>query len=137
MPEQNEEQIEVRLGPNSTVTAHAENVIQLDDFRAALRERFGPDPMRWAFVCPNCGDVATGQDMSDAFVQHPQTRSDGEPKMPADVFGRECIGRIMPGRGCNWVAYGLIPGPTFVIPPEGPALTAFRIAPAPGQEARA
>jgi hypothetical protein len=42
---------------------------QLRDEAAA---RFGPDPMKWAFVCPSCGDVATLQDFKT--VGRPERR---------------------------------------------------------------
>jgi hypothetical protein len=78
---------------------------------------FGPDPMTYAFRCPNCGDVATIKEFVEA--------GDGE------RAGKECIGRLLGaltkpagrggenqnGRGCDWAAYGLISGPWFVVMP--------------------
>jgi hypothetical protein len=81
-----------------------------DEFKAAATERFGPDPMAWAFRCPNCGDVATFGDFD---------RAAGEP----GHAGQECIGRLLrrydpdAQRGCDWTAYGLIPGPWEIIFP--------------------
>ncbi|MBB0232555.1 VVA0879 family protein, partial [Streptomyces calidiresistens] len=44
---------------------------------AEARAAFGNDPLTWAFRCPNCGDVATGQDFRHALITHPRTRRDG------------------------------------------------------------
>jgi hypothetical protein len=83
--------------------------------------RFGDDPMKFAFKCPTCGDVATLQDFKDAGASPEQA-------------GQECIGRTLgalkkehgpggkkyTGRGCDWVAYGLFRGPwEIVLPAEG------------------
>lgn len=82
------------------------------EFETEATERFG-GPMRWAFRCPRCEDVATPRDFEQAG---------GE----AGRAGQECIGRTLrqqdPGaeRGCDWVAYGLVPGPwEIVMPAEG------------------
>jgi hypothetical protein len=55
-----------------------------------LQDRFGLDPLAWAFVCPECGDVASGEDFRQALREHPEK--------------------------CNWCAYGLFPGPLEVNP---------------------
>ena len=79
------------------------------------KERFGDDPMKYAFACPNCDDVASLGDFAAAGAD------------PGKA-GQECIGRSIGAlnnpptntRGCNWVAYGLIPGPwEIVMPAEG------------------
>lgn len=79
-------------------------------------ERFGDDPMKVAFQCPSCRDVATLQDFKDAGAS------------PAQA-GQECIGRSLGAlkkpkptnkRGCDWAAYGLFRGPwEIVLPAEG------------------
>lgn len=111
--------------------------------RAELEERFGPDPMAWAFVCPNCRDVATGQDFRDALAAaDPQRMArDGTPVRASELLGRECIGRVLgalrekrqkdwKGRGCDWCAYGLFGGPWFIDIGEGRTMGCFPIAPA-------
>lgn len=80
------------------------------------RERFGADPKTWPFVCPNCGDAATIADFEAAGAD-------------VNKVGQECIGRSLgaltgprtgdsgrasASRGCDWVAYGFIPGPWTV-----------------------
>lgn len=108
------------------------------EFLATLRERFGPDPADWAFECPSCGDVATGDDFKAALAEHPRTRR-GEPVNAADILGQECIGRTLGalsreeyhGRGCDWCAYGLIGGPLGVEMPDGRVVRSFTIAQAP------
>ena len=106
-----------------------------EQLRAEAAARFGPDPMGWAFQCPACGDVATLRDFR---------ASGGNPNRA----GQECIGRLLGSgpaehgkpaqgvRGCDWAAYGLIPGPWAVTIPASygrPATTlrAFPLAPAP------
>lgn len=107
---------------------------------AELEARFGPDPMDWAFQCPNCGDAATGRDFREALAAHPRQER-GEAVAASDVLGQECIGRTLgalskgngkyEGRGCNWCAYGLFSGPWTVTLPEGGTMGCFPLAPAP------
>ncbi len=65
---------------------------------------FGPDEMKWRFVCPACGHVASVQDYKDAAA-------------PQGAVGFSCIGRFLPdpreafGSGpgpCNYAGGGLI-----------------------------
>jgi hypothetical protein len=100
------------------------------DWIAEGKARFGASGLDWAFICPNCGDVATARDFPD------QER---------ERIGQECVGRHRgalegePGphgrghatRGCNWAAYGLIPGPVAVTMPDGTVVRMFAFAPAP------
>lgn len=113
---------------------------------AELTERFGPDPMGWAFKCPACGDVATGGDFKAALAEHPRTHRGGEPVWATDIFGQECVGRTLgaldkdgpkyTGRGCNFAAYGFIPGPWAVELPDGGQMHVFPIGPAPAEASR-
>lgn len=105
-----------------------------DELLAELKARFGDDPMNWAFVCPSCKDVATGQDFRTALDQA------GDVLVKAsDRLGQECIGRTLgaldakkqedwKGRGCDWVAYGLFHGPEFAVTPEGKEIAHFSLA---------
>jgi len=107
--------------------------------------RFGSDPMAWAFTCPACGDVATGQDIASALQAHPRADHDGQPLTASDLLGRECIGVLLgalegpPGatgrgsasRGCDWVAYGLIRGPWEVIIGDDVSVWCFPLGPPP------
>lgn len=107
-----------------------------EEFLATLRERFGPNPADWAFVCPACNDVTTGADLKQALADNPRTRRDGSEVNAADLLGQECIGRSLgalgrekySGRGCDWAAYGLIGGPLGVEMPDGRIVRSFRIA---------
>lgn len=38
----------------------------VEDWQAEAVRRFGPDQMKWKFVCPSCGHVASIQDWKDA-----------------------------------------------------------------------
>jgi hypothetical protein len=84
---------------------------------AEAKERFGEDVMTWAFQCPQCGDVASLGDFKAANAD-------------PGIAGQECIGRSLgaldrgtkkyKGRGCDWVAYGLLRGPWEIeLPAEG------------------
>lgn len=83
---------------------------------AEARSRFGDNGKTWAFVCPNCADVATAQDFMDAGSD-------------PNRVGQECIGRSLgalkgpagtkdgrgeASRGCDWTAYGLFQGPWLI-----------------------
>jgi hypothetical protein len=105
---------------------------------AEARERFGNDPMKWAFQCPSCKDTATGQDFRNALKEHPRKIRSGEPVDASDVLGQECIGRtlgVLEGRevrGCDWTAYGLLAGPWEIVLPDGRSVYGFPLAPVPG-----
>jgi hypothetical protein len=55
--------------------------------------------------------------------------------------GQECIGRSLgaldiskpryDGRGCNWAAYGLLPGPWTIVMDDGHEVHSFPLADAP------
>lgn len=99
-----------------------------EELLAEARERFGPDPLDFAFQCPACGDIATIRDFQEA--------GDGA------RAGQECIGRLLgaiartpageraahEGRGCNWAAYGLFPGPWAITMPGGKTVRSFPLA---------
>lgn len=107
---------------------------------AEAKERFGDDPLDWAFICPSCGDVADGRDFSKALSEHPRTnlRTD-ERVIASDIVGQECIGRTLgaldkaipkyKGRGCDWAAYGLFSGPWFIVLPDDRKAPCFALAP--------
>ncbi|MEU5596615.1 VVA0879 family protein [Streptomyces sp. NPDC020298] len=108
---------------------------------AEARERFGTDPLKWAFACPSCGDIANGADFSEALTKHPRAHVTGDEVIASDILGVECIGRTLgalkgpqnqwKGRGCDWVAYGLFAGPWEIQLPDGRTKHAFPLAPAP------
>lgn len=107
---------------------------------AEAQERFGENPLDWAFLCPACGDAATGRDFGEALAGHPRTER-GAAIAASDIIGQECIGRTLgalaqgaekyQGRGCNWAAYGLFPAPWTVTLPDGGTMHCFPLAPAP------
>jgi hypothetical protein len=75
-----------------------------EEWYAKGENLFGPDIMRWRFVCPSCGHVASVQEWKNA----------GAPE-GAVAFG--CIGRYLPERSeafggdggpCNYTGGGLI-----------------------------
>ncbi|MFB4273068.1 VVA0879 family protein [Nonomuraea sp. GTA35] len=121
--------------------------LTLAEFRVEAAERFGDDTRNWAFTCPNCGDVATGQDFADALAKHPRpSASSARDVRFHDILGQECIGRTLGAlygtanddqgqgraeRGCDWAAYGLIRGPWEVVSDVGPVIWSFPLADAP------
>lgn len=104
-----------------------------------LINRFGTNPLNWAFQCPSCKTISTGADFRKALDE-----SGKQHLHASDYLGRECIGRVSgillrgnknySGPGCDWAAYGLFQGPDFIITPDGKRLPAFPIAPASGVE---
>lgn len=103
----------------TTKTAHRK--LTQDELMTEATARFGTDPMKFAFQCPRCSDVASLQDFKDAGAS-------------PGMAGQECIGRTLgalkkehgpngekyAGRGCDWTAYGLLRGPwEVVVPAEG------------------
>ncbi len=63
---------------------------------------FGSDALKWRFVCPSCGHVASVQDWKDAGA-------------PEDAVAFSCVGRWLPSRSegfgkgapCNYAGGGL------------------------------
>lgn len=100
---------------------------------AELHEAYGENPMGWAFQCPTCKTVTTGQQLSDALKAHPRYRRDSDnvttKVITSDVLGQECIGRTDPHVGCDWAAYGLFRGPWEVETSPGKSMWCFPIAP--------
>lgn len=65
-----------------------------DEWLAEGERRFGPYHEDWKFVCPKCGNVASGQDFKRAGAK-------------PNAMYCECIGRYLKHKGCDWAAYGL------------------------------
>jgi len=102
-------------------------------WRAKAVELFGEDNMKWKFVCPICGHVASVQDWKDAGA-------------PATATAFSCVGRwaganpktskgnIGPngikGKGpCNYAGGGLFQlNPVIVVDPDGVEIKAFAFA---------
>lgn len=109
------------------------------DLADEARARFGDDPRDWAFQCPSCKDIASGSDFTQALKERPLSTQDGDPITASTVLGQHCIGRHLGAldtptthtRGCDWSAYGLIPGPWTILMPDGKEVPAFPLAPAP------
>jgi hypothetical protein len=82
----------------------------IDDWTTEAKKRFGDDFMKWKFVCPMCGHVASIADFKAAGAEDP------------NCAYSECLGRYQgkgspkegDSSGCNWCAYGL-----FGIPKGG------------------
>jgi hypothetical protein len=89
--------------------------LTVDELLAEAKLRFGDDPMKFAFQCPTCKDVAT---LSEWQAIGDQARA-----------GQDCIGRASASeraaaginrKGCDWAAYGLFRGPwEIVLPADG------------------
>lgn len=105
---------------------------------AEATDRFGADPIKWAFRCPSCDDTANGEDFRQALADNPRKHRSGADLIASDVVGQECIGRTLgalakgngkyTGRGCNWAAYGLFGGPWTIALPDGRSMHAFPLA---------
>lgn len=79
---------------------------------ALARERFGDDPLQWAFVCPQCGHVATAKDFPKGSAQ----------------LGQYCAGNFSPDIDCDWKAFGLFRGPWEIVFPDGRSVWGFALA---------
>lgn len=77
------------------------------EWLAEAERRFGPDPMKWKFVCPVCKHVQSVQDYKDAGA-------------PSTAAGFSCVGRWS---GAKRDALGLNPDAVKrgeLPPAEGP-----------------
>lgn len=93
-----------------------------EEFLAEATERFGSDHWQWKARCYHCGDVASLAEFRDAGAD-------------PGKWGQECLGRTLGKdvRGCDFAAYGLIPGPwEMVLPSEddkpGTSIRCFALA---------
>jgi len=59
------------------------------------KNRFGEDFINWKFICPRCGNIASGEDFKKLGAT------------PNDIYCN-CIGRYDKNKGCDWAAYGLL-----------------------------
>lgn len=66
----------------------------VDEWRKIGTSLFGKDPENWKFVCPHCGNVASGIEFKEAGAD-------------INSIYCECIGRYVKDKGCDWAAYGL------------------------------
>jgi hypothetical protein len=93
------------------------NVIMYEDWIIELERRFGKDPKKWVFVCPNCKGKQSLQDFLDAKVENPDSK----------VFF-SCIGRYVKGRGCDWTLGGLLKVHTTTVIKNGQPHPVFEMA---------
>jgi len=66
----------------------------INEWQKELTRRFGPYMEDYRFVCPHCGRVNTGRELRDAGAR-------------MDDVAQCCIGRFVPGKGCDWAAFGI------------------------------
>lgn len=108
-------------------TTTTQPTITIEDFRAEVERRGG---RACGFVCPLCGNVATGHEFAAAGAE-------------ARRVAQECIGRVTGANGglyskvtpmpqpCDWAAFGLFgtlgKGQTVVYP-DGKQVGAFAFA---------
>ncbi len=85
------------------MTAATTHFNTVEEWKAEGERRFGPDVMRWRFVCPACGHVASVQEWKAVGA-------------PEDVVAYSCVGRwagadrvaFESGRGpCDYAGGGL------------------------------
>lgn len=88
--------------------------ITREQWEAKGAELFGPDQSKWRFVCPACGKELSIESVRVEFAQHLPTLREKN-----FAIEQECVGRYVPGAGCNWVAYGLFSGPLKVRQGDG------------------
>jgi hypothetical protein len=106
--------------PTVTNYTHAE-------WQAEGERRFGPDLMKWRFVCPICGNIASIEDFRPHKGATPNSAT------------CECIGRYTlfgdrkaGEKPCNYAGYGLFRlSPVRVILATGKEIHCFAFAEAP------
>ena len=80
----------------------------IDEWREKGRSLFGEDYEQWKFVCPACKRVSTVSEYRE-HVKYTFT---------LNAAAQNCLGRYTGGRKglhkCDWAAYGLFHGPSFV-----------------------
>jgi len=84
--------------------------VSVEAWEAKGRELFGEDKLKWRFVCPACGHEMSGERVRTDFTEHMEKLRASDYRIES-----ECIGRHLPGVGCNWCAYGLFRGPVLVV----------------------
>ena len=83
-----------------------------EEWTAEGRRRFGDKYVDWRFVCPHCGNVASGHEFKAARA----------------VPYQECIGRYVETHGCDWAAYGLFDICTAEVIENGHSIPVFEFA---------
>ena len=98
-----------------------------DEWRKEAIRRFGPNIEDWKFVCPGCGNIASGRDFKDVGAE------------PNSMY-QECIGRYRGGirwankkknqKGpCDYAGYGLFNiCPVIVVRDDGVEISSFAFA---------
>lgn len=98
----------------------------VDEWRDEAKRLFGPDPLKWQFVCPICGHVTTVVEWKNAGA-------------PEGAMAYSCIGlwtkarrEAFGGEGsgpCNFAGGGLFPlNPVKVIDEQGVIRHVFEFA---------
>ncbi|MFC3833439.1 VVA0879 family protein [Deinococcus rufus] len=97
-------------------------VITEAEWHAEGERRFGPRQRYWAFQCPLCRGVQTGEDFSALGCS---------PSAASDAVDTACIGGYVEGRGCEATVHGLHPVHRLVVVfPDGHHEPRFEFAPA-------
>lgn len=99
--------------------------IKHQDWLDEAKERFGDDAMKWAFVCPSCGHVATVRDWRQAGA--------GEGEVAFSCVGRRlgATAGIWEAGPCNYAGGGLFRlNPVEVEYEDGKVFEVFEFAPA-------
>lgn len=68
----------------------------LTEWIAERQDLFGANPYDAKFVCPKCGNVASGHDFENENIEDPLNR-----------MYSNCLGRFSNEIACDWAAYGL------------------------------
>lgn len=97
------------------------------EWKAEAERRFGPDPMKWRFVCPSCGHIASTMCWKLAGA------TQGE-------VAFSCVGRHRDGakeafaggdnsKGCTYAGGGLIKLNPVTVTSDGKSTELFEFAP--------
>ncbi|KKN00871.1 hypothetical protein LCGC14_1133440 [marine sediment metagenome] len=143
------EEVEVKMTdtevkePEGPATNPDAREIPFEEWKKEGEKLFGDDPLKWKFVCPNCGHVQTMQD----FVELHRLKI-YKGKSP-EVAYFSCIGRFdtriprikigtlgEPKEYCDYTLGGLIPLVRTVLITQGDKQNVFEFAAAEGTEGK-
>jgi hypothetical protein len=101
-------------------------ILSPEEWRAEAVRRFGPCALDWVFQCILCGRLQTGREFQEHFAI-----SAREALARAHM---SCIGRWLPGTGCDWTLGGLLQIHTHEVLLEGELIPVFAFPPETPEE---
>jgi len=107
------------MGNNKLEKAENKRVISKNEFLMLGEQLYGGGQRHWKFRCPSCSEVQTFQDFIDGGVSS---------EVAMNRFYFSCIGRLIPGRGCDWSLGGLFAIHTVEVVSDGEIIPVMEFA---------